>query len=189
MSNTETRLCLNCGSPFSVRLSPSREGRGKFCSQSCGARKNNMRHGHTTHSAQSGTYTSYMNMLGRCHRPGHSKFPSYGAVGITVCQRWRDSFSNFLEDMGERPKGKTLDRFPNGAGNYEPGNCRWATPAEQQSNMKSNITIEFRGQTLILSEWARRFGIEAGVIRYRLKAGWPLEKALTHKPWARPSEL
>jgi len=61
----------------------------------------------------------------------------YGARGIRICKRWR-RFENFLADMGERPKGKSLDRFPNPAGNYTPKNCRWATPKEQAHNRRDN---------------------------------------------------
>lgn len=75
-------------------------------------------------------------MKARCFNKNSSSYPDYGARGITVCTRWRDSFENFLEDMGERPAGKTLDRYPNQLGNYEPGNCRWATPKEQVANSR-----------------------------------------------------
>jgi hypothetical protein len=72
-------------------------------------------------------------MRQRCYYPNHAKYPKYGARGITVCDRWLESFDAFLTDMGERPEGRTLDRIDN-AGNYEPDNCRWATPAEQTAN-------------------------------------------------------
>jgi hypothetical protein len=72
-------------------------------------------------------------MIQRCTNPNNIKYPAYGARGISVCERWR-TFENFFADMGERPQGKTLDRHPDPAGNYEPVNCRWATPLEQRHN-------------------------------------------------------
>jgi hypothetical protein len=77
-------------------------------------------------------------MRTRCFNQNHPVYERYGGAGIAVCDRWNPakggSFENFLADMGERPEGKTLDRYPKNDGNYDPGNCRWATPSEQQQN-------------------------------------------------------
>lgn len=79
-------------------------------------------------------YQGWQQMILRCHDPKNSIYPRYGARGITVCQRWRDDFQNFLADMGERPEGMTLDRIdPHGS--YEPGNCRWADSKTQRRNI------------------------------------------------------
>lgn len=75
-------------------------------------------------------------MRQRCLNPNATGYDRYGGCGISVCDRW-GSFENFLADMGERPEGTTLDRFPNPGGDYEPGNCRWATAKEQRSNRVS----------------------------------------------------
>lgn len=91
-------------------------------------------HGHTVQNGSSPTYTSWCNMLARCHNPRASSYKYYGAKGIAVCERWL-KFEEFLADMGERPSSKhSLDRWPNRNGNYEPGNCRWATQSEQCRN-------------------------------------------------------
>ncbi len=82
------------------------------------------------------TYLSWQAMRDRCYRPSTNGYESHGARGIQVCDRWRYDFAAFLEDMGERPPGTTLDRYPDNDGNYEPGNCRWATPAEQIANRR-----------------------------------------------------
>lgn len=80
--------------------------------------------------------------------------------------------------MGERPSGTTLDRI-DGTGNYEPGNCRWATPVEQQSNMQSNRKITFAGETLTLAGWSRRLGFSKNTIAERIRRGMTEEQALT----------
>ena len=89
------------------------------------------------------TYDSWVHMRQRCSNPNYAKWHRYGGRGITVCARWDPkqggSFANFLADMGERPEGRTLDRWPNPDGNYEPGNCRWATPKEQRANQRKSF--------------------------------------------------
>lgn len=92
------------------------------------------KHGHTRGRLMSPTYQSWNCMIQRCTNPRRQFWDRYGGRGIKVCDRWASSFKNFLADMGERPAGMTLDRFPNRDGDYGPGNCRWATPAEQQAN-------------------------------------------------------
>lgn len=74
-------------------------------------------------------------MIQRCTNPNNNRYEIYGAIGVSVCERWL-KFDGFYADMGERPPGKTLDRYPNNCGNYEPGNCRWATAIEQRRNQR-----------------------------------------------------
>lgn len=96
-------------------------------------------HGHVRNHRPSRTLSSYSAMLRRCHRPGSKSYEEYGGRGISVCARWVEGFINFLADMGERPPGTSIDRVDNN-GNYEPGNCRWATRGEQARN-KSNTLL------------------------------------------------
>ena len=98
----------------------------------------NYRHGHRgSGKNKSRTYHSWASMRDRCYNPRCIEFKRYGKVGVSVCERWK-RFANFLADMGERPPGTSLDRI-NPWGNYEPGNCRWATPAEQTKNQRSKL--------------------------------------------------
>jgi hypothetical protein len=96
-------------------------------------------HGHTRGPAgtarTSRTYNTWLGMRQRCHDPNAENYPRYGGLGITVCDRWFNSFDAFLADMGERPDGRTLDRVDR-TGSYEPGNCRWATAVEQAANRR-----------------------------------------------------
>jgi hypothetical protein len=90
----------------------------------------------TVASSLSPTQRSWRSMMTRCYNQNYDAYPRYGGRGIRVCERWQ-KFENFLADMSERPAGKTLDRYPNNDGNYEPGNCRWATASEQSTNRRS----------------------------------------------------
>jgi len=107
----------------------------------------NLIHGMSHHEL----YQTYTGMLARCHDPQQKQYPDYGGRGITVCQRWRDGFENFVEDMGERPPGRTLDRENNDDG-YSPENCRWATPSEQVSNRRGYGVSHYRGVSWIVAK-------------------------------------
>lgn len=98
---------------------------------------------------------------------------------VTVCARWRESFEAFVEDMGLRPEGKSLDRIENDRG-YEPGNCRWATPEEQATNRKRTRLWEHEGVHLTIPQWAKRLGMKTGTLERRVYVmKWPFERAIT----------
>lgn len=121
-----------CGKTVPIRGDLLESGNTRSCG--CLLIDSVTRHGHSnSRKKASPTYVSWMSMTARCTKPDHKDYPKYGGAGISFCERWRD-FRNFLEDMGERPPGMTLDRFPDESGNYEKSNCRWATPRQQSAN-------------------------------------------------------
>ena len=145
------------------------------------------RHGHVRNRKRSSTHHTWTNMIARCTNPRRPDYLYYGGRGITVCARWRESFSAFLNDMGEKPTGTSLDRIDNARG-YEPDNCRWATKYQQMQNTRGTRLITFNGEKMGLSAWARKLGIHVASIQGRLKRGWPIERALstparTQKPY------
>ena len=134
----------------------------------------------TKHGAsEAPEYNVWRNMLRRCLNPKSSFFKHYGGRGISVCERWRNSPSAFFEDMGPRPYGTSIERIDND-GNYEPGNCRWATTKEQSRNRRCNINIEFNGRTCNLADWAFELKVPYRLLRDRLvKCGMGVEEAFT----------
>jgi hypothetical protein len=131
-----------------------------------------------------GAYNSWIAMRHRCGPTSKGKIrAAYHDAGIRVCTRW-DSFANFLADMGPRPAGTSIDRFPDGRGNYEPGNCRWATASEQVLNRapfktKARKPIEWMGRSQALRQWEKELGCVPGCLESRMARGWSVEKTMT----------
>lgn len=126
-------------------------------------------------------YYSWLYAKGRCFSPRDKRFKDYGGRGITMCSEWRQSFVAFYQHLGPCPQGKTLGRV-NNDGPYAPGNCRWETREEQQNNMRTNRRLLFNGESLSVSQWARKLNLNKGTLQRRLQYGWPLERALSIKP-------
>lgn len=135
------------------------------------------RHGHSIGGIVSPEYKSWRAMIQRCCDSKNVAFKNYKERGITMCERWL-KFDFFLEDMGKRPKGTTLDRINNN-GNYEPGNCRWATPKQQGRNTRVNVRYEINGIWKTIPEWSEISGVNSGTIRDRIKSlGWDVDRAI-----------
>lgn len=120
-------------------------------------------------------YKAWFGMLQRCENKNHTAWKRYGGRGIKVCERWH-AFENFLADMGQRPEGATIERVENN-GNYEPGNCCWATRSEQQNNRSTNRIVEVDGIKMTFAQAAKKFNIEYGTARSRLKSNWSVDTA------------
>lgn len=161
--------CCICG----TEVVKTRHGIAAGKTKSCGCYK--IKHG----DAAAPEYKLRARMIQRCHSPQNSSFERYGGRGITVCKRWRDSYSAFLADVGRKPSREhSLDRIDNN-GNYEPGNVRWATRKEQMRNTRANRRLTFNGRTLTCAEWAEVLGINTKTLSGRLHRGWSVAATLS----------
>lgn len=139
----------------------------------------NKTHGHVVNKKPSPEYHSWQNMRARCLNKNHPRYGDYGGRGIRICKRWRDSFENFLSDMGGKPsRSHTIERKDND-GPYSPGNCRWATKKEQNQNTRASHFLAHVGITLTIAQWSERTGLPASVIQTRISRGWTAEESLT----------
>lgn len=173
------RGCLcrcDCSTEREVLLHDLTSGSSKSCgclTPRSGDRSPSHRHG----GRGTRVYQIWSNMRDRCSNSRSKQFHNYGGRGIRVCERWQD-FANFRGDMGDPPSPKhSLDRIDND-GNYEPGNCRWATAREQRLNSRRVNYITLDGETLCLQDWCRRLGLNYSTASDRLKRGWPHERIL-----------
>lgn len=147
---------------------------------SCGCMKRatigarNTSHGMSAHPA----YAVWRSMVDRCHLSTHQAYHNYGARGISVCERWRESFENFWADMGPTYlTGKWIERKKNDLG-YSPENCRWQSARRQANNKRTSRMIDTPAGRITVAMAARRYGVLVGTLYYRLDHGWPVLKAL-----------
>lgn len=170
-------LCV-CGKHHEVRSTSLKDGTTKSCgcyfldvAKHKGLAKKT--HGMTG----SRVYASWTNMKDRCLNKNNKKYKDYGGRGITICDRWKNSFENFFEDMGDRPKGYSIERMDVN-GNYEPSNCKWANAKEQQNNRRNNLIIEYNFQRYTLQQLCDLLGKNSDKVGQRLKRGDSIEWAL-----------
>lgn len=179
-------LCrCDCGNTKLVKRDNLRIG----CSKSCGCLgRENLKaigeahaiHGECRrHGGKTAEFKVWVGIKQRCLDPNSKIYFRYGGRGITICQRWLDSYENFISDMGRRPTAlHTIERKDND-GPYDPSNCRWATRTEQANNRRTNHRLTYNGETLSIAEWSRKVGIAQMTLCARIKYGWSTEKALT----------
>lgn len=178
------RVRCACGTAREVNLGSLRRGISRSCgclaaevSAETGRRQR--RHGYSSdysRGRRSPTYASWTAMRRRCLSPNSANYYLYGGRGIRVCKRW-DQFEAFLADMGDRPRGTSLDRI-DVDGDYEPGNCRWATRREQGNNRRPCKYLTYNGRTQTVTRWAEELGVPRGAIYQRLKRGWSADQCL-----------
>lgn len=147
----------------------------------------NTRHGHARMGKRSPEYRSWEGARARCRNPKDPFYKDYGGRGITFDAAW-DNFLDFLNDMGPRPKGSTLERR-DANGPYAKWNCEWADAQTQQRNKRSNRKVTFQGQTLLMVELSEVTGIPYGLLYDRIiRSGWSVEKAVSKKKRVWPSQ-
>lgn len=177
-------VCVcDCGVEKIIRI--SHLVRGKIVSCGCSTRERiailNKKHG----LSKTSMHNIWKNIKVRCKDKSNK---NYGGRGISICDKWDESFEAFLQDMGPRPSNKhSIDRIDNN-GNYEPSNCRWATAKEQANNKRKAIhptshkdgkKLTFNGVTKSLYEWGKDLNGGPTLVGHRLNRGWDLQKALT----------
>ena len=176
----------DCGTEIVIPANRMQNGDAK----SCGCSR--LKHGRS--SVGRGNYyvpgvTSWKAMIDRCTNPASPGYKRYGGRGVKVCPRWM-SFDRFIQDMGPRPStDHSVDRFPDGNGDYEPGNCRWATRQQQADNRHITVFLEYQGERKTVRDWSRQVGISVSAITHRLKSGWSVEKILTEPVLPQSSTL
>lgn len=169
-----------CGNTAEVLGDYLRSGDTK----SCGCFKSdNAKSLYTKHGKEpKSEYRIWYHLRSRCNNVSDAAYKNYGGRGIKVCDRWQgdNGFVYFLADMGKKPSPKhSIDRVNNG-GNYEPGNCRWATMKEQQNNRTNNRIIEYNGFKGTVSQAADNFNIKYNILRLRIGRGWEIERAINY---------
>lgn len=170
-------LC-DCGKTKVIKASSMVRGMTKSCGCML-AECHTARKGQRTGLRNRVLYKMWSAMVNRCHNPKRPNYVYYGARGISVCNEWRTSFEQFESDIGPRPTAiHSIDRIDVN-GNYEPTNCRWATPTEQGRNRRSNRFLEFNGERLTISEWANRLGVTVRTISCRIESGWVAQDIFT----------
>ena len=141
--------------------------------------KQNLGVGMRTHGMyQRREYGIWVQMRERCTNPKSIAYQFYGERGVSVCDEWDNSFQAFIDHIGLSPsKSHTLDRI-DCAGNYEPGNVRWATRKQQARNTSRNVMVTAHGKTMTVADWAEEKGVAYHVLAYRIRKGWDHQRAI-----------
>ena len=173
-------LACVCGKTTLMQASEFVKQQKRGITASCGCMKRatiaakRTGHGMSKHPA----YGVWRSMIDRCRLPTHHAYHNYGARGVTVCAEWQASFGAFWADMGPTyAMGKTLERMDNSLG-YAPGNCRWRSSRRQGNNKRTNVLLDTPIGRITVSQAARRYKLGRSTLDWRIKAGWPVMKAL-----------
>ena len=174
-----------CGNVSERRGADLRNGKAKqckSCSNESGQHKHGACKGRRGRRKETPEYRCWKSIKTRCYNPAYKHYSNYGARGIQVCNSWRNSFAQFLLDMGPRPsENHSIDRKDNN-GHYCPENCYWATQKEQRRNKRTNRLITIQGTTMCLADWLEQTGTKRSTFEWRDKNGWTEEEAIFGRP-------
>ena len=179
-SGRKWKCRCECGHVAHVLKSDLVHGKSRMCAKCSYLRRRGVpRDNIKTHGmTNSPEYRVWVDMRRRCNDPNRPDYKNYGGRGVYVCKEWDESFTQFFEDMGERPSGKTLDRIDND-GPYSPENCTWSSVTAQCENKRTNVYYDFCGERLTISQAARKYNLSANTIRSRIKQrGWSPDDAV-----------
>ena len=172
-------LCeCECGNERVVGACELRRGKSKSCG--CLREELKVKHG----GFGTGEWNTWMSMKQRCYNTKDNAYKNYGGRGILMCNRWLESFSDFVNDMGKRPDNHSIERVDNDKG-YSPDNCVWATRKQQSRNTRASHFITVNGETKVLQDWANDLGTKHTAILHRLNRGWSEIDAVTISPQRR----
>jgi hypothetical protein len=166
------RCVCDCGNETIVAGQSLRRGKSRSCG--CLAKEAATTHGRS----RTVEHRCWVSMNSRCSSETNQSYENYGGRGIKVCERWQESFENFYADMGDRPAGHSIERIDNN-GNYDPGNCRWATTLEQCQNLRITKYVVIDGKRMTITQAARAAGIKKHTAFSRIKRGMDPVRALT----------
>lgn len=173
------RCVCDCGKETDVYTNSLKRGHTKSCG--CSRHETLTTHGMsenmTASSEEMSTYKSWKAMLARCYNTNDGNYHRYGGRGITVCDKWR-KFEGFLEDMGVKPRGLTIERLDVDKGYYKE-NCEWATYLTQNRNKTNTVWVMYKGRRLSLAEACELTGVKLGTAHQRIRRGWSPEEAIS----------
>jgi len=162
----------DCGNVIEASGTNVRRGHTTSCGcvQRKRAAESQLTHGNARRGKLTTEYNIWRGMLSRCTNPAEKAYRHYGGRGIKVCERWLDGFENFLDDMGKRPPGTSIDRIDNN-GDYKPDNWKWSTRSEQANNKRNSIRITRDGETKNLKEWTVFYSIDYDTVYKKIYNG------------------